>query len=91
MAFTSNHVTGFLFGLGAASVGFVLYKKNQEKVDDFLRSKGIAVSSGGSRDAASMTLEELVSEKEKLEDLIAEKEYTASQKETEAKAPAKAK
>lgn len=91
MAFTSNHVTGFLVGLGAASVGFVLYKKNQEKVDEFLRSKGIAIPSGGSRNTTAMTLEELVSEKEKLEDLIAEKEYAASQKEGETKEPAKAK
>jgi hypothetical protein len=93
MAFTSNHVTGFIVGLGAAAAGFVLYKRNQDKVDEFLRSKGIALPGSTGRDEKSMSMEDLVSEKERLEDLIAEREYAAKQQAeaAEPKEPAKAK
>ena len=29
MSINSNHVTGFVVGLGTAALGFYLYKKNQ--------------------------------------------------------------
>jgi predicted transcriptional regulator len=74
MALSSQHVTGFLIGLGASAVGFYLYKKNQHKVDDFLAKQGIRVPGGKTRDFTAMSLEDLVSEKEHLEDLIAERE-----------------
>ena len=81
MAFTSHHVTGFALGLGASALGFYLYKKNQAVVDEFLRERGIEISSVLETDPKSMSLKELVRSKEELEDLIAEKEYQASQKE----------
>ena len=43
MPINSNHVTGFVVGLGAAAVSFYLYKRNQAKVDQWLGSKGIHV------------------------------------------------
>jgi len=69
-----DHLTGFVVGLGAAGLGFYLYKKNQPKVDAWLRQQGINVPNGSSKETASMSLEELVSEKERLEDAIAERE-----------------
>ena len=84
MAITTDHVTGFFVGLGMAVVGFYLYRRNQSQVDDFLRKQGLPLSGGSGSDRANMTLEELVGEKEGLEDLIAERE-TGDAKEKEKK------
>jgi len=78
MAVSSDHITGFAIGLGAAALGFYLYKNNQRQVDEFLRKYGIELPAGGSLDTDSMSIEDLVSEKERLEDLIAEREYAAA-------------
>jgi hypothetical protein len=78
MAVTSEHITGFAIGLGAAALGFYLYKNNQREVDQFLKKYGIEIPSAGSVDTDNMSLEELIAEKEKLEDLIAEREYAAA-------------
>jgi hypothetical protein len=91
MAVSSDHITGFAVGLGAAALGFYLYKNNQSQVDQYLRKYGIEVPSGGSVDAENMSLEELVAEKEKLEDLIAEREYAATQEAKETPVGEKAK
>lgn len=74
MNVTSQHVTGFFIGVGAAAVGYYFYKNNQAKVDDFLRRQGIQIPERTMRDPAALSLEELVSEKERLEDIIAERE-----------------
>ncbi len=79
MAIQSQHVTGFVVGLGAAAVGFYFYKKNQHQVDAFLREHGIELPECGSLVVENLTLEQLVAEKERLEDIIAEREYVASQ------------
>ena len=84
MAINSGHITGFVIGLGVAAGGFVVYKQNQEKVDTFLRSKGINMPGSSSDDSSGMSLEELISKKEQLEDLIAEREYAARQAQKEA-------
>lgn len=77
MAMNSDHVTGFAVGLGAAALGFYMYKKNQAAVDAWLRQQGINVPATANRNAAAMNLEQLVAEKERLEDLIAEREADA--------------
>lgn len=69
-----DHITGALVGVGVCAVGYYVYKKNQSKVDDFLRNQGINVSSDAGKDYASMSLEELMETKENIEDFIAEKE-----------------
>ena len=79
MNVTSDHVTGFVVGVGSAALGLYLYKKNQAKVDEFLRGHGIEVPAADDKDPGSMTLEELVTQKEHLEDLIAEREMAASE------------
>jgi hypothetical protein len=81
---SSQHVTGFVVGLGVAAAGFYFYKKNQKRVDDWLRQQGIALPVAEGSDYQTMTLEELVREKERVEDIIAEREHAATQE-----APAK--
>jgi len=80
MPITSQHVTGFVVGLGVAAAGFYVYKMNQKQVDTWLESQGIHLPGASTSDYSSMTLEELVRQKETLEDLIAEREYAAEQK-----------
>lgn len=75
MAINSDHITGFAVGVGVSAVGFYMYKKNQSRVDEWLRAQGIQVGGSASREVSSMSLEELVAEKERLEDVIAEREY----------------
>ena len=74
MAINSNHVSGFVVGLGAATLGLYLYKQNQQRVDQWLRQQGINVPQLGGKDEKSMSVQELMFEKERLEDLIAERE-----------------
>jgi hypothetical protein len=87
MAISSEHITGFAVGIGVAAAGFYLYKKNQSRVDEWLRQQGIHVAAGGSTDPSAMTLEELVSEKERLEDVIAEREHAMREEEGAAATP----
>jgi len=77
MAINSNHVTGFIVGMGISAVGFYMYQRNQAQVDGWLRKQGINVSTRGGDDPLSMSLEDLVAEKERLEDIIAEREMAA--------------
>ena len=80
MPITTQHVTGFVIGLGVAAAGFYLYKMNQKRVDAWLEGQGIQLPRASASDPGSLTLEELVREKEKLEDLIAEREYAITEK-----------
>jgi hypothetical protein len=79
MNITSQHLTGFVVGVGAAAVGYYMYKKNQTQIDDFLRRQGIQMPESSAKDYDRLTLEELVTEKEHLEDLIAERELGEKQ------------
>ena len=72
-----EHLIGAVAGVGAVAVTYYLYKKNQNKIDDFLRKQGINVQSSNQTSYENMSLEELVTVKENLEDLIAEKELGA--------------
>ena len=72
-----EHLIGAVAGVGAVAVTYYLYKKNQNKIDDFLRKQGINVKSSNKTNYENMSLEELVTVKENLEDLIAEKELGA--------------
>lgn len=88
MAINSDHMTGFIVGAGAAALGYYLYKKNQNKINDFLRQYGIDIKSDSENDWSHLNMEELVTEKERLEDLIAEREMAAKQELEEETAPA---
>ena len=76
MGVTSEHMTGFIVGVGVASLGLYLYKKNESRIDEWLRSQSINLPIPGlqKKDQSGMSLEELMREKERLEDLIAERE-----------------
>jgi len=76
MNITSEHVTGFVAGIGVAAVGFYLYKKNEAHVDTWLRQQSInfPFAAAQAKDQTGMSVEELLREKERLEDLIAERE-----------------
>ena len=78
-----DHLTGALVGVGVCAVGYYAYKKNQEKVDSFLRNQGINLANDNCKEFASMNLEELMETKETIEDLIAEKEMLINENKSE--------
>ena len=63
---TKNHLVG-------ATVIFYLYKKNQAKVDEFLRKQGINIKTSSCASLENLDIEGLTEMKEHIEDLIAEK------------------
>ena len=73
-----EHLMGAAVGVGTVAVGYYLYKKNQSKVDSFLRKQGINIKTSSQAIYDNMALEELVTTKEHLEDLIAEKELSTN-------------
>lgn len=88
MVVTQAHVTGFVAGVGVTAVGIYLYKRNQSAVDDWLRRQGLNIPKTTSADFGRMSLEELVTTKETLEDMIAEREFATSQHRPQGEAPA---
>ena len=87
MAITTDHLVGAAVGVGVAAVGFYLYKKNQDKIDDFLRAHGLDIQVNENKPLAKMNVEELATLKERVEDMIAEREQAAA---APAEAPVKA-
>ena len=41
MTISSDHVAGFVAGIGVASLGFYMYKKNKAQIDEWLRGQSI--------------------------------------------------
>ena len=82
MSITSEHVTGVIVGVGVAALGFYLYKKNEAQINEWLRSQSINLpfSASPAKDQSGMSVEELLREKERLEDLIAEREMAEKSK-----------
>ena len=54
---TKNHLVGAAVGVGVAAVAVYLYKKNQAKVDEFLRKQGINIKSSSCSNLDSMNIE----------------------------------
>ena len=81
-AINKDHLKGVAVGVGVCAVGYYIYKKNQNKVDDFLRQQGINVPSQ-SANFSNMSLPELMETKETLEDLIAERQLESQGTSTE--------
>ena len=77
-AITKNHLVGAAVGVGVAAVAFYLYKKNQAKVDEFLRKQGINVKTSSCASLENLDIEGLTEMKEHIEDLIAEKSAAES-------------
>ena len=84
MAITSEHLVGAAVGVGVAAVGFYLYQKNQDRINDFLRSHGLDIPVSDKQPIESMNIEDLATLKERIEDLIAERELAAKQAAAEA-------
>ena len=80
-AITKNHLVGAAVGIGVAAVAFYLYKKNQAKVDEFLRKQGINIKTSSCASLENLDIEGLTEMKEHIEDLIAEKSATESAEE----------
>ena len=70
---TKNHLVGAAVGVGVAAVAFYLYKKNQAKVNEFLRKQGINIKTSSCASLENLDIEGLTEMKEHIEDLIAEK------------------
>ena len=77
-AITKNHLVGAAVGVGVAAVAFYLYKKNQAKVDEFLRKQGINIKTSSCASLENLDIEGLTQMKEHIEDLIAEKSAAES-------------
>lgn len=82
---TNKFLLGAAVGFGTAVTGYYLYKKNQDKVDSFLREQGFHLPPSKEVGYQDMSLEDLMLNKERIEDLIAEKEM-AEQPAVQAKA-----
>ena len=75
---TKNHLVGAAVGVGIAAVAFYLYKKNQAKVDEFLRKQGINIKTSSCASLENLDIEGLTEMKEHIDDLIAEKSAAES-------------
>lgn len=87
---TRDYILGAALGVGIAATGFYFYKKNQDKIDELLRSHGMDIPVKENKPLKEMSLEELATMKEKIEDMIAEKELSDTE-EAKADAPKPAK
>lgn len=75
----SSLVKGLLIGFGVSAAGFYLYKKNEQKIDSFLRSHGFPIADSRKTNFSEMSLEELMETKEDIEDIIAERELNSEE------------
>ncbi len=58
MNINSNHVIGFAAGIVVSAGGYYLYKKNQSRVDGWLREQGINVPGRTSTAPEAMSLKD---------------------------------
>lgn len=86
MMITNDHLVGFAAGTAVTALALYWYDQNRERVDRFLQSQGVGPGQPGMPwqqapqyappPAASgdqkPTMEELMAQKERLEDMIAE-------------------
>ena len=75
--FSRNIVLGFLAGAVVGAVGYKLFNENRDTIEAKLRELKLPGLGDGEADAGEeaseeLTLEELMAQKERLEDLIAE-------------------
>ena len=72
----NDHLIGAAVGVGACTIAYYVYKKNESQVDTFLKNQGISVPSSSNKNYNTMSIEELMETKELIEDVIAEKEVS---------------
>ena len=83
MAITKAHLIGAAVGIGVAATGFYFYSKNRDKVDQFLRDRGLKIPVRTEKPLESMDDTALAELKEKVEDILAEREAAAKQQAVE--------
>ncbi|MFJ5714087.1 hypothetical protein [Neobacillus sp. NPDC093127] len=76
MALNRDFLMGFLSGTVVGAVGYRLYEQNSGQLKSLVQSNVPTLSFQSPRN--ELTVEELVSQKERLEDLIAEKKAVVS-------------
>lgn len=79
--FKKHFLSGMLAGIALSATSFYAYNKNKDKVDAYLRSQGISIPTNTTKDFSNMRMDELISTKEHIEDLIAEHEHAQQQNE----------
>jgi hypothetical protein len=84
--FTNDHLVGFAAGAAVTALALYWYDQNRERVDQFLQAQRLGVGQPGpywpqapqpqyapqSGDDQKTSVEELMAQKERLEDMIAE-------------------
>lgn len=76
MAMNKDFLMGFVSGTVVGAVGYRLYEQNSGQLKQLIQQAPSPSEFGGFNDAhvAAPSVEELVAQKERLEDLIAEKQ-----------------
>lgn len=69
-------IKGIAIGVGVCTVGYIVYRRHEEKVNSFLNDHGFNIEGKNNADFYSMSLEKLMEAKETIEDIIAEKELS---------------
>jgi hypothetical protein len=70
--FNKDFITGFITGTVVGAVGYKLYEENGGQLQNLIQSAAFPSQNAPAANAQP-TIEELVAQKERLEDLIAEK------------------
>jgi len=78
---SNDHVVGFVGGVACTAAAFYWYTQNREKVQEFLAAQERAMAAARAsapvaEPSKKLSLQELMAQKERLDDLIAE--YTAA-------------
>ena len=76
MAMNKDFLMGFVSGTVVGAVGYRLYEQNSDQLKQLIQQAPSPSEFGGFSDAhaAAPSVEELVAQKERLEDLIAEQQ-----------------
>ncbi|MCI1921894.1 MAG: hypothetical protein LKJ22_08215 [Liquorilactobacillus nagelii] len=80
--FDKDFFIGFVSGTIVGATGYKLYEDNASELKKFVKNPSIKNSS---KSTAEPTLEELITQKENLEDMIAEKELAEKESKIEVK------
>lgn len=80
MALNKDFLMGFVSGTVVGAVGYRLYEQNSGQLKQLIQQAPASAGMGGFNEGgAAPSIEELVAQKERLEDLIAEKQTTGNE------------
>lgn len=79
MALNKDFLMGFVSGTVVGAVGYRLYEQNSGQLKSLIQPQGGFTQFESIGTSAQPTVEELVAQKERLEDLIAEQEAFGNQ------------